>query len=166
MIFSHQEIAEVTIDVVTASCFVGMFYLTLCKDMEEKAIERNVDLIIKSLIPPINLPNAEIKNKVRSLLSKDIDEKDDIAIEKSNSKLTQKTIKAFSILLVAGVLLTFFIVMHGKQKNDVVNLKNLLIHCSVMLAVVAATEYMFFSIVLGKTIFVDSRDVLSIAMDQ
>jgi hypothetical protein len=170
--FSHQELAEIVIDVSLATCFVGLFYLTISKDLEERAIERNISSLVDSIIPVKIMKSNNELDSYRSLMCNRImsaSETDkrptqelDAKVEASNKKLVQQTAKAFGFLLLIGILLSILICRRGNLKGTPVNIKDLLVHCSAIIASVAIAEYTFFKIVLGRTMFIDLNDVLSV----
>lgn len=168
--FTLQTKIEILLDVLVAGVFVASFYFTVSKDLEEKSVTRNVTDMVDSIIPQLNWKTSTVGQKIQPIVCDGLAQvnitspqalRDDEAVEEHNAGLIKKSVKSFGSIVVVGLLIALYLYSQRSALQPV-NLKEVLIHCVVMLITIAAAEYYFFKTTVGNAVFADVGDIVSI----
>lgn len=164
------DVANVIMNVVLISAFIGIFFFTYGSHLEKMVFKTQIDYLfddllgsVKTFVPEVSKLKPAIDNIKMPDMS-EIDRK----VKENNKQVKMKAAKAISALVVVGLLSVVLIGYFGKL-GDVSKaqfFKTLLIYDSIALLFVGLTEFTFATQFATKFMALDVNHVKKEVVDK
>lgn len=149
------QISNIILNVTLISTFIGIFFFTYGKKIEENVVKGQSELVASYLAKDIStFIDKDTAQKITSSLSPPDMTKQDQEVEENNKQLQSQAFNTLLIVLIGGLLLTIII---AKYYN--LNLTDILQTNLTILAFVAITEYVFLTYIGQNFISLDPNFV-------
>lgn len=149
------QISNIILNVTLISTFIGIFFFTYGKKIEENVVKGQSELVASYLAKDIStFIDKDTAQKITSSLSPPDMTKQDQEVEENNKQLQAQAFNTLLIVLIGGLLLTIII---AKYYN--LNLTNILQTNLTILAFVAITQYVFLTYIGQNFISLDPNFV-------
>jgi len=149
------QISNIILNVTLISTFIGIFFFTYGKKIEENVVKSQSELVASYLAKDIStFIDKDTAQKITSSLPPPDMTKQDQEVEENNKQLQSQAFNTLLIVLIGGLLLTIII---AKYYN--LNLTDILQTNLTILAFVAITEYVFLTYIGQNFISLDPNFV-------
>jgi len=149
------QISNIILNVTLIATFIGVFFFTYGKTIEENVVKNQSELVADYLAKDLStFIDKETAQKITSTLLPPDMSKQDQDVEENNKQLKSQAFHILSIVFVVGLLLTIIITKYYK-----LNLTDILQTNLTILAFVAITEYAFLTYIGQNFISLDPNFV-------
>lgn len=149
------QISNIILNVTLIATFIGIFFFTYGKKIEENVVKGQSELVASYLAKDIStFIDKDTAQKITSSLSIPDMTKQDQEVEENNKQLQSQAFNTLFMVLIGGLLLTIII---AKYYN--LNLTDILQTNLTILAFVAITEYAFLTYIGQNFISLDPNFV-------
>lgn len=149
------QIANITLNVTLIATFIGIFFFTYGKTIEENVVKSQSELVASYLAKDLStFIDKNTAQKITSTLTPPDMTKQDQEVEENNKQLKSQAFHTLAIVFIGGLLLTIIIAKYYK-----LNLTDILQTNLVILLFVAITEYAFLTYIGQNFISLDPNFV-------
>jgi hypothetical protein len=149
------QISNVILNVTLIATFIGIFFFTYGKRIEQNIVKNQSELVASYLAKDLStFIDKETAQKLTSNISIPDMSEADKQVEEQNASLQQDAFKTLSMICVGGILLTIIIAKYYKLNFADIFKTNIII-----LVFVAITEYIFLTFVGQNFISLDPNFV-------
>lgn len=149
------QISNIILNVTFIATFIGVFFFTYGKKIEENVVKNQSELVASYLAKDIStFIDKETAQKISSSLVPPDMSKQDQEVEENNKQLQSHAFNTLSMVLIGGLLLTIIIAKYYR-----LNLTDILQTNLTILAFVAITEYAFLTYIGQNFISLDPNFV-------
>lgn len=166
--FSGHDYANMILNIVLISCFVGIFYFTYAAKVEQTVIQNQVQLVVDSFTNNVSnvVDTQQYQNQINNFLTisptqqSNFDQMD-ASVAANNEKLLLWSGLFFVIFFILGIISVFFI----WKKNKDFSLLTLISRNIILLFAIALTEFSFLYFIASNYMTADTNYVKKIIID-
>ena len=138
----YKHICQIILNVTLISVFIGIFFFTYGKSVEEDIITDQSEYIASDIASELNIfLTDDVKTELKNSLNAPSMEEEDKKANDSNKDLVKKSAIILSILFAVGITIVFVTVRWAKVNE------NILLESFIILCFVAFTEFLFLNLI-------------------